>query len=556
MRGRSGRVPLWWILGAAAAAAAAGAIALAGASRPFAAAPGEPGAPAPPFVDVTAEAGIRFSPGLPEGMLNIREIAGSGAAFLDYDRDGHQDLVLLGTDRTALYRNLGNGRFEDVTAASGLPQRGQWIGAAAADYDNDGYPDVFLCGYDCAALLRNDGGKRFTDVTAAVGLRQQGADPLFATSAAWGDVDGDGFLDLYVARYLKFREGMPEFCRARSGATETCQPDQYPAQTGSLYRSLAGRRFEDVTRAMGADRVTGKAWGAVFFDFDGDGWRDLYLANDEVPGDLLKNHGGRRFTNVGVESGVAYDADGRPHGAMGADAGDYDGDGRPDLVVTTFYNEAYSLYRNNGDGTFTDRSAPAGIGVPTIPWVGWGTRLFDYDRDGWLDLIFVNGHATDSDRHPPGRDAMRQPMQLFRNAGGHFVPADLAALAKPILGRGAAFGDYDNDGGEDILVMDIGGAAMLLRNRAPARSWIGLELVGRRSNRDALGARVTVTAGGRKQVAEVRTCGSLFSSHDPRLRFGLADAPGAESVEIRWPGGARSRLSDVPAGRYVRVEEP
>jgi hypothetical protein len=527
-----------------------------GRSRSSPRTPGSQGAPAP-FVNVASEAGIQFQPKLSPGPLSIRDTAGSGGGFVDYDQDGDLDVVLLGLDRCALYRNQGGGRFTDVTAGSGLPQKGQWIGCAAGDFDDDGLPDLFLNGYGCTALLHNRRGAGFEDVTAAMGLGAKSA-AAFGTSAVWGDYDGDGWLDLYVARYLEFRDGMAVFCRASSGGMETCNPDHYRAQTGSLYRNHAGRRFEDVTHATGADRVHGKTWGTLFFDYDEDGWQDLYLANDVVPGDLLKSEGGKRFRNVAMEAGAAYDADGRAHAGMGIDSGDYDGDGRLDMVVTTFFNEAYSVYRNNADGTFTDRSATTGVAIPTLPYVGWGTRFFDYDRDGWPDLLFVNGHATDRDRYRGDRTPMCQPPQLLRNEGGSFRVVPLRELERPILGRGSAFGDYDNDGDTDVLVLDLNGPALLLRNespKSPSTHWLGLVLRGRRGNREAIGARVTVKAGGRTQVAEVRTGGGLFSSHDPRLLFGLGSATSVDSVTIRWPDGRTTTEKSLPVDTYSKVSQ-
>lgn len=523
-------------------------------SRPAAPPPGPPA----PFVDATAEAGLDFRPGLPGGLLNIQEIAGSGCGFLDYDRDGLLDLLLLGWDHTALYRNEGGGRFRETTSGSGLPQKGQWIGLGVADYDNDGYSDLFLSGYDCVALLRNEDGRRFRDVTPEAWLRQSSEVPLFATGAAWGDYDRDGWVDLYIARYVHFRGGMQEHCRSRSGSLETCNPDHYQPQKGSLYRNVRGRRFEDVTRTTGAHQVNGKCWGGVFFDYNEDGWPDLYLANDEVPGDLLHNQKGRRFSNVGVSSGVAFDGDGRAHGAMGSDVGDYDRDGRLDLVVTTFTSEAFSLYRNNGDETFTDRALVTGIGIPTSPMVGWGTRFLDFDDDGWEDLLFVNGHATDSERYSQDRAHMRQPMQLFRNLGGHFTPVPLGPLEQPMLARGLAVGDYDNDGDQDLLVMDMGGSARLLRNEQPkaGNRWMGARLTGTASNRDALGARIQVKAGGVTQVTEVRLGGGLYSAHDPRVRFGLGRADRVDELTVRWPSGQVTRLKDLRTGEYLELKEP
>jgi hypothetical protein len=390
-------------------------------------------------------------------------------------------------------------------------------------------------------------------VTGLLPLPPAAAVPHFGTSAAWGDVDRDGWLDLYVGRYVRFGPGMREFCRARSGVMQTCNPDHYAPQVGSQFRNRQGRGFEDMTRAAGTGRAHGKTWGAAFLDFDGDGWQDLYLANDEMAGDLFHNRDGKRFENVAVDAGCAYDPDGRVHGAMGVDAGDYDGDGRLDLLVAAFVNEPYSLYRNNDGRTFTDQAALAGLALPTFPYSGWGTKLLDFDNDGWLDAFFANGHATDHEGRPPTH--FPQPLQLFRGDGARFTPVSLGPLAAPVIGRGAAFGDYDNDGLTDVLVVNLEGPAMLLRNVSPARRWLGLQLVGSRSNRDGLGARVTIRAGGRARVAEAQTAGSVFSSNDPRLRFGLGAMGAVEEIEIRWPSGARGVIRRPPVDRYLVVEE-
>jgi hypothetical protein len=520
----------------------------------------------PPFSDRAAAAGLRFSRTLPDRMLNILETSGSGCAFLDVDGDGWLDLLLLGENQCALYRNAGDGTFRDATAGSGLPQAGRWSGCAAGDYDNDGRVDLFLNGYGVARLLHNEGGGRFRDVTKAMGLATVTREPLWGSSAAWADYNRDGWLDLYVARYARFGPGSKQFCVSRAGRLETCNPRTYEAQVGSLYENVGGRRFVDRTQRAGLQRAHGKTWGVTFFDYDDDGWPDLYLANDEEPGDLFHNLGGR-FENVAVQAGAAFDGDGRTHGAMGVDAGDYDGDGRLDLLVTTYFKEGVSLYHNNEGRSFSDLAGPAGLARPTLPNVGWGTRLFDYDNDGRLDALCVNGHVvTLEGERKTSRQQLEQPMFLFHNEGGHFTPVPLGPLAAPIVGRGAAFGDYDNDGFPDVLVLNMGGPAVLLHNDletaanggptgASPSHWLGIRLVGRRSNRDGLGARVTVRAGGRSFAAQAQTCGSVFSANDPRLRFGLGSAAMAEEVVVRWPAGGEDRLQNVAADRYVEVRE-
>lgn len=513
----------------------------------------------PPFEDVADAAGIAIPGSLPSHTLNILETAGSGGAFLDAGGDGRLDILLVGKNFCRLFRNRDGVRFEEVTAAARLPQKGHYIGCAAADADGDGDVDIFLNGYGIQRLLLNDGAGRFTDVTRAAGLLSPSGSPQYGTSAAWGDYDGDGRLDLYAARFVDFRPGMPELCPGRMQTRGTCPPDRYAAQRGVLYRNLGGARFRDVTEQTGAGRISGKSWGCLWWDYNADGRQDLYLANDEVPGDLLQNLGGR-FRNVGVPSGTAFDAEGRVHGGMGVDSGDYDGDGLLDLVVTTFISEPYNLYRSDDGHTFTEVSGGVGLARPTYAPSGWGVRLFDWDNDGRLDLFFANGHATDSTRHTGKRDhGMAMPMQLFRNEENLFVPVDLKELSAPLIARGAAFGDFDDDGFTDILVMTLPGRPLLLRNLAARRSrnaWIGVNLSAPGPNPQALGARVTLRSAGRSQVAEVRTCGSIFSSHDPRLRFGLGSETSPCSVEIRWPGAAKiERWENLPPGRYHHLRQ-
>ncbi|MFN3650626.1 MAG: CRTAC1 family protein [Armatimonadota bacterium] len=548
------RLRTGWLLAWALAA-----LALAGCEWTRAAAPSADPGSAPelsvPFEEVSAAAGVELVQGHPDRLLDIREVTGSGAGFLDFDADGDLDLVLLATDRCALYRNEGSGRFQDVSATAGLPQKGQWTACAAGDYDADGFPDLFLNGFDCVALLHNEGGKRFRDVTAAAGLTIPSLpEPHFGVSAGWADYDRDGQLDLYVGRYVRFGPKSPRFCPSRTGGLVTCGPAYYQPQIGALYRNVGGGRFEEVTESTGAHRVDGKTWGVRWLDFDDDGWDDLYLANDEVAGNLLRNVAGKRFEDVAVAAGAAYDRDGRVHGGMGVDSGDFDGDGRLDLIVTTFVRESYSLYRNLDGRTFTDVAPVTDLAQPTHAPSGWGTKLFDYDNDGRLDVMFVNGHATDTDTNPQVRADLEQSMQLFRNEGKRFQSVPLGALAKPIVGRGAAFGDYDNDGFCDVAVIDMEGRALLLRNRgasAPGGAhWIGFRLEGGNGNRDALGARVTLQAGGRSQVAEVRTCGSVFSTHDPRVRFGLGPSAEVQEVSVRWPDGKLERFTGLAADRY------
>jgi hypothetical protein len=517
--------------------------------------------PAPPilFRDVAPESGIRFRQGHGgRGPLNIRETAGTGCAFLDVDGDGWLDILLVGEPRCALYRNLGAAsgqtpRFQEITAAAGLDRPGAWMGCATGDYDNDGRVDLFLTGYHCAALFHNEGG-RFRDVS-----RQLPLDPrAWSTSAAFFDADGDGRLDLYAGAYVQFDPHAPQLCDF-SGVQAACPPTYYDPQIGRLYRNLGPAGFADVTRAAGLEGAHGKTLGVLAADLNGDGLTDLYLANDGMPGDLFRNRGGR-FENRGTESGTAFNYASREQAGMGVDAGDYDGDGRPDLVVTTFQYEPTSLYHNEGRGLFTEEAFAAGIGDATLNRLGFGVRFFDADNDGDLDLIEANGHVQDNAARIFPGVTYRQSTLLFENLGGrHF--RDVSALAgealsRPIVGRGLAVGDFDNDGRLDVLIADLEGAPLLLHNKSPsAGHFLTVRLVGSRSPRDGTGARVAVRAGGRLQVREGGTGGSYLSANDPRLHFGMGTARIVDSVTVRWPSGITQTLRNFPGDRELIVTE-
>jgi hypothetical protein len=576
------------------------------------------------FREVTHEAGIRFQLGHGgQHPLPILDTVGCGGGFLDYDRDGNPDLLLVGQPTRApepacaLYRNRGDSTFVDVTREAGLDRSALWMGCAVGDYDNDGYPDLLLTGYGALALLHNEGrpttndqrptrqgvGSRepgarsrfFRDVTRAMGLRAGATD--WFTSAGWADVDRDGFLDLYVARYVQFDDRAPKMCSLGLDSQGqkvpgTCGPELYGTQRGVFYRNLGGRRFAEETTRYGLDVVHGKGLGVAFGDYDDDGWPDLYVANDRMPGDLMRNvparpgaTGARRFVPVGAEQGVAYAGDSRPQAGMGVDWGDYNRDGRLDLIVTTFFLERKSLYRNEGPLGFQEVSDEAGL-TPAIPFVGWGARWLDADNDGHLDCVLANGHAVDNMEKVDPAQPYAQRTQLFRSEGE--LLREIGAQAGPafsraIAGRGVATGDWDNDGRVDLLITNAEGEPLLLRNEsATPNHWLRITLVGnagpdqrpttndqqgnrqggrwslvvgRHSNRDAIGARVWVTAAGVTQMREVTTGGSYLSASDPRLLFGLGSATRVERVRIRWPAGSMTERTDVAADRELAVRE-
>jgi hypothetical protein len=540
------------------------------------------------FADVTEQSGIRFVLGHGgRSPLTIRDTIGTGAAFLDYDGDGWQDLFLVGQEGTAskgvcaLYRNEAGPatndqrptrRFVDVTAGSGLTRPGFWLGCATGDWDNDGRVDLLVTGDGCVALYRNEGGGRFRDVATQVGIGARG----WATSAAFADVDRDGRLDLYVGRYVRFGKGAPDLCTYR-GVQAACPPTHYDPQFGSLYLQRDHRppttdhrpptRFVDVTGTAGLGDSHGKTLGVAFADYDDDGRVDLYLANDGVPGDMYHQTPAQRpasgttptFRNVGLEVGTGYNAMGGEQAGMGTDFGDYDGDGRLDLVVTTFQREPKSLYRNEGGGQFTERGYAAGIGAATVNMLGFGTRLADFDNDGHVDLVIANGHVQNTiARIQPGID-YPQRTQLFMNRGdGTFQEVNAGpAFTRPIVGRGLATADWDNDGDLDLVVTDLEGRPLLLRNEGAGetRHWLQVALAGVRSNRMGIGARLTLTGGGRTWVREVTTGGSYLSAGDARAHFGLGTVSRLDRLTIRWPSGITQPIASPPVDRLLTVRE-
>jgi hypothetical protein len=541
---------------------------------PVAAGPAASSAPAAiRFADRTSAAGLSFvtTYGDPGTSTYILETTGAGAAFLDFDGDGRLDIYLVNgrtlrpdgePPRSALFRNQGDGRFGDVTARAGVGRSGWGQGVAVGDVDNDGAVDLYLTFFGENVLYRNNRDGSFSDITASAGVAAGG----WSTSAAFADYDKDGDLDLYVARYVDFDleraplPGSQPNCRY-AGLPVMCGPRGLPGGRDLLYRNNGDLTFSDVTAAAGElDREAYRGLGVVFGDYDDDGWPDLLVANDAHPNLLFHNEGNGTFTDVAFEAGVAFDEDGRERAGMGVDLGDYDNDGRLDVVITNFQGEPNALYRNLGRGLFQETTWPSGLGAPTLPYLGWGTRFIDFDNDGWSDLLFVNGHVyPEVDRHGL-EETFAQRTLVFRNRGdGRF--ADVTAAAGPALavrraGRGAAFGDYDDDGRVDVLITGLNEAPALLHNETtPAGHWLSVALLGRRSNRDGIGSRITLDAGGQRQVREVHADGSYLSQSDRRAHFGLGQAVSAASLEVRWPSGVVDRLSNVPADRRLWIEE-
>ncbi len=506
----------------------------------------------PRFADVAARSGLRYRWEAPSRRpLTVLDTIGNGCAFLDYDRDGCLDILLVGP-RLALYRGDGKGHFTDVTAAVGLAgMSAHFLGCAVGDYDNDGYPDIYISGYMTGLLLHNVGGRRFEDVTRSAGIAPQ----TWGTSAAFADVDGDGKLDLYVGNYVRFTASSQQYCKT-NGVETSCPPGIYDGIPGRLYRNEGNGRFADVSAAWGLRSSRGKTLGVAFGDFDQSGRQSLALANDEVPGELYLNRGGT-FTDIGSEAGVAYSNVGQPQAGMGEDWGDYDGDGRLDLTVMTFSTELKPIYHNEGHRFFTDCAAQLGTASVEIPYVAFGVKWIDVDNDGWLDLLITNGHTADNIADTGQGLTYRQPTLLLKNQGGmRFVRISQLDIDRPIVGRGLAIGDYDNDGRMDTLIVDNEGSPILLHNETPPSGhWLTLRLIGRNGNRDGYGAEITVETGKRKLFRHCHADGSYLSSSDPRVHFGLGDETVARTVTIRWPGGRIQTLKAVRADRILSVEE-
>ena len=541
------------------------------AEDPVAETPGGSPAAGVVFTDVAAESGLSFRnlSGGP-GQELIVETMSAGAAFLDYDGDGWLDLLAVngtapeaspGDGRNRLFRNQQAGpgqaprRFREVSGGRGLGSPDWGMGCAVGDYDNDADPDVYLTYWGSNQLLRNDRGGAFADVTAAAAV----GDPGWGSSAAFGDLDNDGLLDLYVVNYLEFDfENPPAGGRKRryKGLEVFYGPMGIPAQADRLYRNR-GDGFSDVSAETGIAARALPGLGVTLGDFDGDGDLDIYVANDSEPNQMYRNDGAWGFAETGTASRVAFSEDGRPQAGMGAHGGDYDNDGDLDLFVTNFSEDVNTLYRNDGGWLFADATSRAGLDGAVRPFLGFGTAFFDCDNDGWLDIFVANGHLYPQLERLSSGLRYRQRNLLYRNERGRFHDVGAAAgMAAAAVSRAAAFGDYDNDGDVDLFVANLNEEPALLRNDGGNRnSWIGLELEGVESNRDAIGASVRVSAGSLVQMREVHRGYGFQAQHDPRLLFGLGDSREPPRVEIRWPSGKRQVLENLPLRRYVAVSE-
>jgi len=519
------------------------------------------------FTDITGPAGITFKHVLSPEKKYIAESMSGGVALFDYNNDGYLDIFFVNSltvellkanqkTRSVLYRNNRDGTFSDVTDKARVGDVGWGMGCAIGDFNNDGFDDLYVTSIGPDHLFKNNGNGTFTDVTQKAGI----SDPRFSTGAAFLDYDNDGKLDLFVTNYVAFDiSHLPTF-----GEGPTCQFKGIPVQCGprglsgagdSLFRNNGDGTFTDVSKKAGvADSRGYYGLDVVGSDFDGDGWIDIFVANDSTPNFLYHNNGNGTFSEIGFESGTALDKNGNEQGCMGVTLGDYDHDGLLDLFITNFDDEYNVLYRNAGRGSFVDVSYESGVAMISLPYVGWGTKFFDYDNDGWLDLFVANGHAY------PQRDRYRQRKLLHRNnRDGTFseVAAEFgSALMEERASRGTAFGDIDNDGDVDIAVNDLDSVPQLLRNDGGSKNnWILVKTIGTRSNRNGIGAKVKVVSGDLIQLDEVRSGGSYISQNDLRLHFGLEKRTSVDLIQVRWPSGTVDTLTNVAVNKIVTVKE-
>lgn len=518
------------------------------------------------FTDITATSGIKFSHNSGRtGKKYLPETMGSGAAFFDADGDGWPDILLLNSKDliprgkrsiSALYKNNRNGTFTDITAGSGLDVEMYALGVAVADYDNDGREDIYITALEGDRLFHNEGSGKFRDVTRLSGIQNAN----FGTSAAWFDYDKDGKADLFVANYVQWTVKGDLWCSLDGATKSYCTPEAYKGTSSKLYRNLGGGKFEDVSQKAGVADPTSKSLGVVVFDYNNDGWPDLFIANDTQPNKLYRNTGKGTFVEEGVAAGVAFGEDGVARGAMGVDFADYDRSGRPHLLVGNFSNQMLALYHNEGNGLFVDRAPGSPVGRSSLLSLAFGVFFFDYDLDGYADLFAANGHIEEQIGRVQPKIAYKQPALLFRNTGrGHFENTTERvgpALSVPVVARGAAYADFDRDGDLDILVTANDGPARLLRNDGGnTNRWVSFKLSGSPSNKSALGAIVRVESASGKQWQAVHSGSSYCSQSDLALTFGLGKDPVVSAVEVTWPSGAKQRFTNIAVNKHYKIDE-
>jgi hypothetical protein len=513
------------------------------------------------FTDVTSDANIHFQHNSGrEGKKWLPETLGPGCAFFDADGDGWLDILIVngkswtGHDpRTTavLYKNDQHGHFTDITAGSGLDFEAHAMGVAIGDFDNDGRDDVYITALEGDRLFHNEGGGRFRDGTAEAGIHNAN----FGTSAAWLDYDQDGKLDLFVANYVQWTPQADLYCSLDGSTKSYCTPESYKGTSSKLYRNLGGGKFVDVTEQAGLDDPTAKSLGVTAFDYDGDGFADLFVANDTQPNKLYHNLKNGRFQEVGLAAGIAFGEDGVARAAMGSDAGDYDRSGRPHLIVGNFSNQMLGLYHNEGNGLFVDEAAKSSVGRTSLLKLTFGLFFFDYDLDGYPDILAANGHLDEEIERVQPKVRYQQTPLLLRNQGNGMFQ-EVGAFPTPLVARGMAYGDYDRDGDLDVLITTNHGPAHLYRNDGGnGNHWLHVKLEGARCNRNGIGAVVRVTSAGGVQWQAVHSGSSFCSASDLALTFGLGRDEMATSVEVQWPGGTTQLVRDVRSGQYLVIKQ-
>ena len=528
-------------------------------------------APIYPFEEIPPEkSGIRWVHTAGKSAARyLPETTGPGCAFFDYDNDGWMDIYLVNSGkcdfydpnpplRNALYHNNRDGTFTDVTEKARVAGGGYGQGVAVGDYDGDGFPDLYVTQYGRSILYRNNGDGTFTDVTEKAGV----AAPGWSSSAVWFDYDNDGKLDLFVCQFVEFSKTINKSCgTGEEGKHGYCIPRLYNPMPSWLFHNNGDGTFTDVTKSSGIANSLGKAWGVVATDLNNDGLMDLFVSNDTVPNFVFMNRGKGRFEETGTPAGVAYSGDGRARSGMGLDSADFNQDGWMDLFVANIDMERFAIYQNNHDETFDDQAAPSGIGMATRLMSGWGLKFFDYDNDGYQDLFLANGNPDDLIESIHSLVKYQEPLMLFHGNGKGFVNVSASSgpvFAKPLSARGMAIGDFDNDGAIDVLVANNDGAPVLLHNSAGSQNhWLGIKLVGTKSNPDAIGARITYQAQDLKQQRMKVGGGSFLSSHDPRIVLGIGTLTKIDWLEIKWPlPSARvERFTGLPLDRYITIVE-
>jgi enediyne biosynthesis protein E4 len=518
------------------------------------------------FTDITTASGIKFTHNSGRaGKKFLPETLGAGGAFLDADGDGWPDVLLINSkdwtprgrkSLSALYRNNKNGTFTNITAGSGLDVEMYGMGVAVADYDNDGKEDVYITALEGDRLFHNEGGGKFKDVTKTSGI----ANANFSTSAAWLDYDKDGKVDLFVANYVQWTAKGDLWCSLDGSTKSYCTPESYKGTQSKLYHNLGGGRFEDASQKAGVGDPNSKSLGVTVFDYDGDGYPDIFVANDTQPNKLYHNHRNGTFKEVGMSAGVAFGEDGVARGAMGVDTGDYDRSGRPHLLVGNFSNQMLGLYHNEGTGLFVDEAPTSTVGRASLLSLAFGVFFFDYDLDGYLDIFTANGHIEEEIGRVQPKIQYKEPPLLFRNLGKRRFetvgPKMGAEFNRPIVARGAAYADIDHDGDLDILITTNHGPAYLFRNDGGNKNkWLCVRALGTKSNRSGIGAVVKIESASGKQWHAVRSGSSYCSQSDLALTFGLGSDPQVTAMDIEWPSGTKQRLTNIASNQFITVEE-